>query len=1060
MAKDANGQTTPVVSNVFYKTYATASASITGYRYWFDNDVEHVQTIPYQSEALMLDVNSLDNGLHYLYLQATGSVQSPVVSRMFAKLPEISIGQNLHATLTINKKVYKETDMATTGGAAVWDIDVSDLPDGLHMAYVTLYTKQNVALSTYSSVFMKIPTGKSGIRKYEYWVNDENPVLGSVEMPECLDPYTLQALLPVTTHPIRSSSFEFRVEDGQPVIYAKNDIRIRFYDNRSRVTDVCKKFVDEKVKQAVSDFELLESGIQKTTARPADNTIKWYYVEAQRGDSLTFKLDYAATIQLFSPSGKELYSASGADALNFDGAYAPEDGTYYVALHDVTTMTGNSLSVVYQHIDKYALLKYTPKEIGVAESIVEMELDGNGFDKLVAAALRMGTSAITPSEIIVKSRSEALLRFTIDGTEEIGNYNLLLDFKDGDETGSLSINNAVNFATPELGDAKVDIVLSKIAARPYSVTIKVTNTGNVGLSFIPLNIAYDNADEIEKVDFQNFYIAISEAAYENGYSVLIKTDNFLGMDISANVMNLFLNYLGPKETKELTLGFTAPDHYRFKVYAWAGESLNKAISQESTEPTNIPSIMDYLNFAEGLNQEATPTKVKRRIERLIRVANIAQTVAENAATTGRIMGNISNGADHYSDMARLKQYNIDPSDPLYETIANLHPVQTPTQIFDDPNTASHHFLRLWEYKQQNTQNPNPTPDGQEVFIMNPGDPNDIFGYMAESGSKYVKQETTDVYYTIEFENDPEIATAAAHTIVVTDTLDATKFDLSSFAATSVKIGNKIMQLDGEKQFAKTMDLRPTWDVIAQVSLDYNEQEGTATWKIESLDPLTMEPILDATRGALPVNTDGNGQGELSFDIKLKSNLQDGDVINNYATITFDQEDPIATPIWTNIIDGTPPASNIKKVEIVDDVVNIQVAIEDNLSGAWRYNLYMQTEANGAWQRIGYSVPEDSTMSVKLEQDLTYGFYVVAKDSAGNIEQKEAQCEYAVSLLGATGDVNGDGAVNLTDAQWIVRSYVGRTPEGFVQSAADVNRDGSVNLSDAQKVVRIFVGKDN
>ena len=57
-----------------------------------------------------------------------------------------------------------------------------------------------------------------------------------------------------------------------------------------------------------------------------------------------------------------------------------------------------------------------------------------------------------------------------------------------------------------------------------------------------------------------------------------------------------------------------------------------------------------------------------------------------------------------------------------------------------------------------------------------------------------------------------------------------------------------------------------------------------------------------------------------------------------------------------------------------------------------------------------------------------------------------------------GDVNGDGEINLTDAAWIVRTYVGRRPDGFVDAAADLNGDGAVNLSDASMVVRIFVGK--
>lgn len=61
-------------------------------------------------------------------------------------------------------------------------------------------------------------------------------------------------------------------------------------------------------------------------------------------------------------------------------------------------------------------------------------------------------------------------------------------------------------------------------------------------------------------------------------------------------------------------------------------------------------------------------------------------------------------------------------------------------------------------------------------------------------------------YSIEFENDPKLASAAAHRIVVCDTLDSKVFDLSSFKATRVQIGEKVLELDGEQNFTKTVDI--------------------------------------------------------------------------------------------------------------------------------------------------------------------------------------------------------------------------------------------------------------
>ena len=63
--------------------------------------------------------------------------------------------------------------------------------------------------------------------------------------------------------------------------------------------------------------------------------------------------------------------------------------------------------------------------------------------------------------------------------------------------------------------------------------------------------------------------------------------------------------------------------------------------------------------------------------------------------------------------------------------------------------------------------------------------------------------------------------------------------------------------------------------------------GTVSWHISSLDPMTVEPTEEPTSGVLPVNIDGNGIGELSFDIQLKPDLPDGTEIPNQATIVFD-----------------------------------------------------------------------------------------------------------------------------------------------------------------------------
>lgn len=331
--------------------------------------------------------------------------------------------------------------------------------------------------------------------------------------------------------------------------------------------------------------------------------------------------------------------------------------------------------------------------------------------------------------------------------------------------------------------------------------------------------------------------------------------------------------------------------------------------------------------------------------------------------------------------------------------------------------------------------------------------------MAESGSHAIKDGQNEVYYTIEFENDPEIATAPAHEIFVTDTLDASKFDLSTFTPTRVKIGEKSAELTGDKNFVTTIDMRPEINAIAQVEGTFDEKKGIAKWHISSLDPMTMEPTDDVMQGVLPVNLGGNGMGELMFDISLKPELTHGTEINNRAAIVFDSNDVIMTPTWTNTIDRIAPVSHVKDVEVLNDsTAAVSIEASDELSGHWRYNMYVQY-GSGAWFLGAENVPVDSIAKVQVYAGIKHDFYVVATDSAGNVEQKEAEREFSLTFYtDLRGDVNSDGDVDIADAVCIVNHVVGKATPVFNEQAADVNADGDVDIADAVRIVNLVVGK--
>ena len=58
--------------------------------------------------------------------------------------------------------------------------------------------------------------------------------------------------------------------------------------------------------------------------------------------------------------------------------------------------------------------------------------------------------------------------------------------------------------------------------------------------------------------------------------------------------------------------------------------------------------------------------------------------------------------------------------------------------------------------------------------------------------------------------------------------------------------------------------------------------------------------------------------------------------------------------------------------------------------------------------------------------------------------------------GLLGDVNGDGAVTITDVSMTVGYVVGNTQAGFIKANADINGDQDINISDVMGIVQMVI----
>ena len=869
----------------------------------FDANVSSLTDGMHEMLILLLDEggNLLDHRSQFFYKDSNGGVQSAQC------IWAIDGGEVHRQAQNLGNGIFS------------FNANVASIPDGLHEIKIALLDEGGNLLDHRSEYFVKRTKESTAIARYNVWVNDNIDNATNVEINPAQDPFSLVALLPVGHPAFRTSNFHFEFDSqSQPMLYARNDLHVRFHDVMGRLTTISAPFIDYTVSCNVTDVSLLVSGESQTHPYPAQNTIKWFKFDAAKGDSLSFKTDRACTLQLFSPSGKELYNASGVDVVNWGGTSGDTDGTYYVALHDVTATQGSEVTIDYLHIDRYAILGQDVKRVGNG-GYSTITFDGNGFNELNDVELVCGSNTIHAAEIGHEHNGTTTVTFDFDGAA-LGNYDANFIF----EEGTVNVNNYITVETavePEI-ELSVQYASTFFAGESNPYKFKVRNKGNMTAYDVPLYIDIYSPDSLSltRVDVSGFdmmgqYKSDLGELYTDSLEHIIKIRRF-----TQGEMCLFNKYYGSINIEG------APYAY----LSYICPSLRPNMTEEFIiDVKTNRMIYVYLSVPDEWSYSDPSTSIH---------------------------------ASYIKGLSTLDDSHYPNADPEWQQFLN----------------EQRQLLGVG----------GPSTGGRSK------DPNDIYGYQAESGSHAIAAGVSDVNYRIQFENDTTFATANAHDIWVTDTLDATRFDLSSFAPMSIKIGNRTEVLDGSPSFIKTIDMRPEIYAIAQVECNYNAAKGIAQWHLSSLDPMTMEPVTQVHQGILPVNYDGvSGVGEVAFNINLRDNLAEGTTISNRAGIVFDYNDVIMTPDWVNVIDLTAPTSRALSCELVNDsTAAVTIESHDNLSGPWRYDVMVQYGEGSDWFAAARAVPADSVAHVRVYEGIDHNFCVVLTDSAGNVENKALEPE--------------------------------------------------------------------
>jgi len=336
------------------------------YRLWFDGQAESSLSGTVSGRThLDLDVTQLTDGLHQLFAAVTDEAGNVVdqQSRIFVKT---ATGETLRYTYWFdNDSENVKNGIIETSKHLM--LNVRELPVGLHTLHIALTDLSDVIVSQQSALFMKIPGG--GIVRYEYYVNDWETLVGGKTFTRPQDPFLLMADLDVsgvTPAPLRSNNFYFCIDDGEPVVMAKNDIFFRFYAEDYNYIEGSAQYADASTSQTVVADQLEERVVKRTTT-PESEGISWFKADAEAGDSVLFTVNVPSVMQLFGPDGTELAKTTDRKIR----LRTADSGIYYLAVYGVGS-SASQMDVYYERVETATGIGATPASHGKVAPVYDL----------------------------------------------------------------------------------------------------------------------------------------------------------------------------------------------------------------------------------------------------------------------------------------------------------------------------------------------------------------------------------------------------------------------------------------------------------------------------------------------------------------------------------------------------------------------------------------------------------------------------------------------------------------------------------------------------------------
>ena len=269
-----------------------------------------------------------------------------------------------------------------------------------------------------------------------------------------------------------------------------------------------------------------------------------------------------------------------------------------------------------------------------------------------------------------------------------------------------------------------------------------------------------------------------------------------------------------------------------------------------------------------------------------------------------------------------------------------------------------------------------------IFVSR--DPNDVVG-PAGFGTQGWLTPNQPLPYAIRFENAAD-ASAPAVFVTVTQQLDP-DLDWNTFQLDDFGFGNFYINVpDGFQNYSTRVDARNTIGYFVDFAANLNKATGQVTWTLTTIDPVTGQLPTNVTSGFLPANNaTHDGEGFVGYKIEAKPNLITGAQLTAEASIVFDTNDPINTPVHLNTVDKDVPSSSVSPLPVTTttDTFTVSWSGSDTGSGIASYDIY--SAVDGGEFGLLLDNTTDTSATFAAVNGKTYSFYSVATDNVGRRE---------------------------------------------------------------------------